>query len=297
MKYRAILSRRQSGGFIVSLPAFPGVTATGETEEAALAAARSALVDAISFEVEHRNEHEPPRPHVQIDVNKGLVSREGRSVQLRGVSLALMVALATHPGEISRAELCARLYPGAAAEQAYNALKMSIHRARQQLGGNGAIETTEGGYKLADDAIVDIRFLPQVLRAIRNRSIPRAIEERLPQIFEDLYVGRPAVYSSWEWFAPTERVLQRVMREIGLYLGDRALKSGNPVAALDMARRLITRDLLDEGAYDLAIRAHLARGNRASALMEYRSFAGRLEAEMGMEPSPELQRLVENAPS
>lgn len=296
MKYRAIVTRAQRG-FSVSLPAFPEVSASGETEEAALENARAAIAAAISFEVEHRREGERTRARIEIDVNKGIVLREGRRVQLRGVSLALMVALATQTGEISRAELCARLYPGTPPEHAYNALKMSIHRARQQLGGNAAIETTEGGYKIAEDAIVDIRFLPQILRAIRDRSIPRAIEERLPQIFDELYAGRPAAYASWEWFAPTERVLQRIMREIGLYLGDRALNAGNTAGALEIARRLIMRDLLDEGAYDLAIRAHLARGNHASALMEYRAFAGRLEAEMGMTPSAALQRLVEGAPS
>jgi DNA-binding SARP family transcriptional activator len=65
--------------------------------------------------------------------------------------------------------------------------------------------------------------------------------------------------------------------------------------ALDIARRLIMRDLLDEAAYELAIRSHLAMGNRASAMLEYRSYAGRLQEQMGIEPPPALRRLLDAA--
>jgi len=119
------------------------------------------------------------------------------------------------------------------------------------------------------------------------------LQDRLGIIFEELIEGRPAVFQTWDWFAKTERALQQASREIGLYIGERALEAGNPLSALDVARPLIGRDLLDEGAYELAIRAHLTMGNRASALLEYRAYSGRLLDQMGIEPPLALRRLIE----
>jgi len=170
---------------------------------------------------------------------------------------------------------------------------MSVYRARKQLGAAAAIRTTERGYRISEDAVVDTRFLPQIVRAIRTRSIPKAIEARLDTIFQQLVTGRPAAYEPWEWFAPFERELCDAAREIGLYLANRALREGSPERALEIARALATLDPLDETAYELEIRVHLARGDRASALQTYRRYAQDLQAKHGMEPSPALRSLVD----
>lgn len=294
MRYRAILEAARDGGFTVSIPAFPSISAVGSTEEEALQSARRAIAEEIDFDVERPAAADvKDAASVQINVNSGTILRDGQPVQPRGVTLALLVMLAVEPRDVSTEIMCERLYPTAKGEAAYNALKMAVYRARQQLGSQEAIETTQRGYRLADDVIVDIRFLPQIVRAIRMRSVAKSVEYRLSGIFEELMRGRPAVYAMWEWFAPFERLLQVAAREIGVHLGEQLLSSGKPVASLEVARRLITRDLLDEAAYELAIRAHLALGNRASALLEYRSYAGRLQARLGLEPPLALRRLVE----
>lgn len=296
MKLRVILEPREGGGYDVAVPAFPDIRAFADTQDKALEAARKAIAAAIEFDVELQADAEPQSSvPVQVNINKGTVYRGDDRVQPRGVTLALLVALAIEPRDISNETLCERLYPQTPFDQAYNSLKMTVYRARQQLGQN-IIQTTERGYRLADSVIVDIRFLPQIVRAIRSRSIPKALQDRLGVIFEELMHGRPGVFQTWEWFARTERSLQRAAREIGLYIGERALEAGKPISALDVARPLIGRDVLDEGAYELAIRAHLAMGNRASALLEYRAYSGRLQDQMGIEPPLALRRLIEVTP-
>lgn len=294
MKLRVILEPREGGGYDVAVPAFPNIRTFAQTQDEALQAARTAIAGAIEFDIElQANAGPQPTVPIQVNVNKGTVYRGEDQIHPRGVTLALLVALAIEPRDVSNETLCERLYPQTPFDQAYNALKMTVYRARQQLGQN-IIETTERGYRLTDEVIVDIRFLPQIVRAIRSRSIQKALQERLGIIFEELMQGRPAVFQTWEWFVRTERNLQQSAREIGLYLGERALEAGRPVAALDVARLLIEGpDLLDEGAYELAIRAHLAMGNRASALLEYRAYSGRLHDQMGIEPPLALRRLIE----
>jgi DNA-binding SARP family transcriptional activator/predicted RNase H-like HicB family nuclease len=296
VKYRVVLEPRREGGFTAIVPAFPLVRASGSTEEEALQSARSAIAASIEFAVEHQVAPDTRAgTAIQVNVTSGSVYRETSQLQLRGTTLALLISLAIEPRDVPMDVLCRRLYPQTPSDQAYNALKMAVYRARQQLGAADVIETTERGYALTDNAIVDIRFLPQIVRSIRARSIAKVLEDRLPGIFSELIEGRPAVFQTWEWFLPTERLLQRATREIGLYVGGRELHAGRPVVALDIARRLIMRDLLDEAAYELAIRSHLAMGNRASAMLEYRSYAGRLQEQMGIEPPPALRRLLDAA--
>lgn len=312
LRYRVIIYR-EGTTFEGYVRAFPSLRVQGKTAQDALEAARAEIarvleeyardgrrpptpdrdadvVELLDFAFEPKAQY---RPKIQLDVVSGKVFVDGAEAAVRGSALALVVALACEPRDVSTETLSQRLYPGTAREQAYDALKMCVYRARKQLGGPGAIETTERGYRLADDVIVDIRFLNQIVRAIRSRSIAKAIEMRLDAIFEQLVGGRPAAYATWEWFAPLERTLCEAAREIGLYLADRALRAGDSERALQLARRLTEMDPLDETAHELAIRVHLARGDRASALQRFRRYADDLQAQHGMEPSPALRALVE----
>ncbi len=277
------------------MPAIPSIHAYGSTEERALQAAREAIAAAIEFDVERRDAGAQPAGGIQVNVATGTVYQRGVQVHPRGITLALLVALAVEPHEVSTETLCARLYPQTPGDQAYNALKMAVHRARAQLTGPEFIETTQRGYRLAQDVIVDIRFLPQTLRAVRARTIPKALENRLADMFEELVKGRPAIFADWQWFAPTEQFLQRAAREIGLYVGQRALHARNTALALDVARRLTALNALDEAASELTLRAFLALGDRASALMEFRLYAQRLNEAEGIEPPATLRRLIEAA--
>lgn len=293
VRYRVVVEPRGEGGFNVWIPELPEISASGATEEEALRAARVAISSAIIFDVQsHSDRAAQPVGPVQLNVNSGTIYRAREQLQARGMILAVLIVLATQPRGLSAEALCEQLYPNTPFDQAYSALKMSVYRTRQ-LVGQDIIERTQRGYQLASDVIVDIRFLPQIVRAIRERSVAEALEERLASIFEDLMEGRPAVFATWEWFASTERMLQGAAREIGLYIGERALRNEKALLALDVARRLSAADSLDEGACELVIRALLAMGNRASALLEYRAYCGRLEDRMGIEPSLAIRRLIE----
>ncbi|HKU68011.1 MAG TPA: BTAD domain-containing putative transcriptional regulator [Candidatus Baltobacteraceae bacterium] len=313
LRYRVIVVRAADERFEAYVRAFPSLRVFGGTVRETVDAARAQIAtllksyaesgrrppapdrDAVAVELVElpfeAGEH--GRPNVQIEIVTGKISKDGGDLPMRGASLELLVALAAEGREVSVDVLCERLYPGLPREQAYGALKMCVYRARKHLSAPGAIGTTERGYRLAEDIVVDTRFLPQIVRAIRTRSVAKAIEARLESIFEQLVRGRPAAYESWEWFVPFERDLCNAAREIGLDLANRALREGAPDRALEIARALAALDPLDETAYELEIRVHLARGDRASALQTYRRYAGDLQEKHGMEPSPALRLLVD----
>lgn len=317
LSYRVIAVRLDDGRFEARAGAFPSLGVTAPTARGAIEAAHAEMTRILEeYAREGRRPPAPDReaaavelvwvpfepaapysPKVHIEVMSGKIYLDGREVPVRGATLALLISLATDTRDTSVDVLCERLYPGILGDHAYSALKMCIYRARKQLGARGVIETTQRGYRLAENVVTDVRFLPQIVRAIHARSIAKAIESRLDVIFEQLVMGRPAAYEAWNWFEPVERNLRAAAREIGLYLAHGALRDGRPEHAREIARSLAHLDPLDETAQELEIRVHLGRGDRASALQAYRQYADHLRSQHGMEPSPALRALVEVTPS
>jgi SARP family transcriptional regulator, regulator of embCAB operon len=75
-------------------------------------------------------------------------------------------------------------------------------------------------------------------------------------------------------------------------LADDALVGGDPDAALAYAVDVIANDPCDEPAREIAIRAHLANGDRAEALRNYRQYRDVLRIELQVEPSAGLAALL-----
>lgn len=312
LSYRVIVVRGARSGYEAYVRAFPGLHVTGKTPEETIASARAELGKILAdYAQEGRRPPTPdrdavaielvcvpfetkaqPRPNIHLEITTGVVLKDGEEILVRGAALALLVSLACEPRDVSTEVLSERLYPGIPRDQAYDALKMCVYRARKQLGGRGVIETSERGYRLAESVVVDVRFLNQIVRAVRTRSVAKAIETRLDVIFEQLIAGRPAAYAAWEWFTGTERSLRSASREIGLYIAHRALRENDPERALEIAQRLVDLDPLDETVHELLIRIHLARGDRASALQTFRRYVDDLQEHHRMEPSPALRALV-----
>ncbi|MGZ3561998.1 MAG: AfsR/SARP family transcriptional regulator [Vulcanimicrobiaceae bacterium] len=237
------------------------------------------------------NTFEATEAPVSIYLANGVVRRGDNELQISVGGMALLVALAVEGRPLSTDTLCDRLWPDADYEQAYKALKMCVSRTRAQIGDPKAILTADGAYVLGEKVAADVSFLPQLLHSLRRGSVPGKIE--LDETFEVLVRGRPASFSRWEWFAPTEALFERATREIGLFLGRESLRHRDIGRALEFARRLISIDSLDEEARRLAVEAYMAAGDRSAALYEYRQYQQVLDRELGTEPSAELRALLE----
>jgi DNA-binding SARP family transcriptional activator len=170
---------------------------------------------------------------------------------------------------------------------------MCVHRARGQLADPSAVVVSRGGYALAPEIDVDLRWLQRALERIRRDAVPEGDLPRLEEIFERLVRGRPAAFANWEWFEPVERELEAATREVGAYVAARALRAGDHVRALGIAHALTKLDPLDEAARQIAISAHIAANDRGAAILEYRGYRELLREELDVEPSAELLRLLE----
>jgi DNA-binding SARP family transcriptional activator len=232
---------------------------------------------------------------LEVSLADGTVSRGEEHVDVSEGVLALIIALAVEAHAVGRDRLVDRLWPDLHDESSYNALKMCVHRTRQQLADPSAVVVSRGGYALAPEVQVDLRWMQRMLEHIRRGGVPDAELPALEAAFARLVRGRPATFANWEWFEPIEATLQTATQEIGAFLGSHALGGGDHVGALAISQALSKLDPLDERARQIAISAHLAANDRGAAILEYRGYKALLRSELDVEPSPDLKRLLETA--
>jgi DNA-binding SARP family transcriptional activator/tetratricopeptide (TPR) repeat protein len=94
-----------------------------------------------------------------------------------------------------------------------------------------------------------------------------------------LLAERQRIAALWQW-ACMQRLAQ---------LADR------PQDAVELARRVLERDPLDESALQALARAHIALGDGEAARVAIASYASRLAAELGLEPTAAIRDLAEAA--
>ncbi len=241
----------------------------------------------------HRKSIVAPKTDVPLVVSlaDGTLWRGEERIDVSEGVLALIVALAIESQPVGRERLVDRVWPDLHDESAYNALKMCVHRTRQQLGDPSAVIVTRSGYTLAPEIEVDLRALEPALERIRRNG--DADEPALEGVFDRLARGRPSFFANWEWFGPIERILESATHEVGAFIAERALRRGDHVRALAIAQMLVKLDPLDEAARRVAIRAHLAANDRGAAILEYRSYRALLHRELDVEPSSDLKHLLE----
>ena len=223
----------------------------------------------------------------------GTVSRGEERIDVSEGVLALLLALAVEAQPVTRDRLIDRLWPDLQDESAYNALKMCVHRTRQQLASPSAVVVSRGGYALSPEIEVDLRWLQRALERIRHDAVPASDLPLLEEIFTRLVRGRPAAFADWEWFEPVEQTLAAATHEVGSFIAARALRDGDHVRALGIAQALTKLDPLDESARQIGISAHIAANDRSAAILEFRAYKMLLRKELDVEPSADLKRLLE----
>ena len=96
-----------------------------------------------------------------------------------------------------------------------------------------------------------------------------------------------------DWVLP-ERARLRQLRVYTLEaLAGKLAAAGRCGEALQAAYGAVRAEPLRESAYRLVMRVHVTEGNAAEALRTYHAFREILEAELGVAPSEQMARLVQ----
>jgi DNA-binding SARP family transcriptional activator len=232
---------------------------------------------------------------LHVELYAGLVRRDGEPVALNRRERTLLFTLAAARRPISRDDLLEELWPDLETQGARNALGVCLHRLRQRLGDPGAVVRSIFGYSLGFAVRVDLWEIEDLLGRIRGAGRP-ALADRSASAhaFASILAARgPGVRPLTERLSALGARLDAARGELGCRLAADALDRGDADAALAHATAVADADPCDEPARVLAIRAHLRRGDRPSAIREFRSYQRRVSEELGVLPSIELRRLLE----
>jgi DNA-binding SARP family transcriptional activator len=230
---------------------------------------------------------------IALEILAGRVRVDGMVARLSGREFELLTAIAQRREPTMRARLADMLWPDLDEFSARNALSVCLHRLRTHLGREDAIERDADGYRLHVDAFVDVWEIERAAAALRSRDRIRESERAaLRRAWERLREERYASLERWEWYEPVLRRVSELRTAIAHRLAEDALESGDPDAALAYADDVIAYDPCDEPAREIAIRAHLANGDRAAALRSFRQYRDVLRAELQVEPSAALASLL-----
>ena len=224
----------------------------------------------------------------------------GKVVTVQGAKQrTLLTLLAVRvPHAVSAESAAEALRPAAAPAEAMSSLQVTVSRLRRSLGAAGAaLETVASGYRLAveADAIDARRFEMLIGRARAARMEGDAATAR--RLLDDalrLWRGPPLADVEFESFAQGEIARLEELRVAALEERiDARLAEGDHALVVAELEQLSVEHPARERLVGLLMLALYRCGRQTDALEVYTRGRLRLDEELGLEPSPQLQRLQE----
>jgi predicted ATPase/DNA-binding SARP family transcriptional activator len=207
-----------------------------------------------------------------------------------GKSATLLAALALDAGRpVTVDALADRIWREEPPKDVRASLQTHVHRLRR-LVGSSRIRTTASGYEL-EGADVDVPRFRRLSAAAAGSDDPeeaRALLDAALQLWRgDPLAGLPGgAFDRDEVPHLVEERLEALKRRIDLDLA-----AGRHADVVPSLRDLTSRHPLREPFWQQLIVALSAGGRQPEAIEAYHDVRGRLRDELGVDPSPDLQRL------
>lgn len=204
---------------------------------------------------------------------------------------------------VPRHRLAEVLWPGELPEAWEVALAAVISKLRRTLGTvgfpPGSLDGSDGCYELRlpegtwVDVVCAINSLDTAEGAIRSGEVQRAWSHAT---VASAILRRPLLPGEDSpWVEARRRELEELRWRTLDCLCRVWLAKGDLTQATAAARRLVELAPYRESGYTRLMSCHLGQGNRAEALRVYSELRELLAEELGVEPSPEVERLYEEA--
>lgn len=216
------------------------------------------------------------------------VLRDGReltAIPSQRLRCALLVYLAVEK-QVTRDNLMLILWPDRAPDKARHSLSQTLYELRKELGEDW-LEVRGEVLRTTDALATDVGEFTAAVEAERDTE---ALAHYGGGFLDGTSLGGTRNYEGW-----IDRTRARLARDhrkaASRAVADREEKQ-DIEGALDIARRWVDRDPLDDEAQHALI-ALLARGGRRSeALRQYERYAALLERELDVEPLEETRALI-----
>jgi DNA-binding SARP family transcriptional activator len=180
------------------------------------------------------------------------------------------------------------LWPEVSECRAHASLRSGLARLGEIA--SGAVTAGPVELSLAADVPVDLYDSEELARRLLepcSRVTPAAAASAIPLLAAELL---PGWYEDWALLAAEGwRQLRLHALEAAAGVLANARRFGE---AADAAVAAVCADPLRESAHGALIGVHLAEGNQSEALREFERYRDLLHAELGLEPTSKLRRLL-----
>jgi DNA-binding SARP family transcriptional activator len=202
--------------------------------------------------------------------------------------LGLLVYLARSPRGRTREHLIGLLWAEKPEAAARHSLNEAIRVLRRYLGESN-VDTTGGQVRLSDGVVrLDVDRMEEFAAQGEWEAAARLIAG---EFLEGFSIAGASEFENW--LASERASIRRRSIEVLSHYADELLRAGQASEASTIAGRALALDPESEPALRIVMRSLVLAGDRAGALERYDEFAGRLQREMGTEPTPETQALAE----
>lgn len=239
-----------------------------------------------------------------FDVRRGESPLTGFESQKVRALLAYLTCHAEQPQD--RAYLATMLWPDESSNRSRQNLRQAIYNLKQSL---GEPDAGKPDFVLASHRTVQLNPEADIWRDVQafeqasRYGLKSAVEVDVAQLTKasELYHGHLLPGFSIddaseidEWLREKrEQLRELAMRGLRVLIGCH-LENGDYALGIDHARNLVELDPLSEEAHRTLIHLYFLAGRRSQALIEYESFAKRLEEELDVSPLSETQALYES---
>ena len=190
----------------------------------------------------------------------------------------------------TRTATAGQLWPDVPEDHAHGSLRSALWRLNKAA--PGVIEVSGSALRLAGGVRVDVWELDDwAQRAISPPGGADDVAVPDTALLGDLL---PGWYDDWV-LLERERLRQLRMQALEA-VAARLAFLGRHCEALEAAYAAVRAEPLRESAHRTVVRVHLAQGNLAEALRAYEFFRAMVEDELGVPPTEQMTRLVQDIP-
>jgi SARP family transcriptional regulator, regulator of embCAB operon len=191
---------------------------------------------------------------------------------------------------LGRAVVASTLWPDASERHAQSNLRTSL--ARLQSTARKALAVTKLELGLAEGVAVDVRDSHALACRLLDPAVtPDRSELSMAAVTALSADLLPGWYDDWVLIEAED------WRQLRLHaleaLAGRLIGAGRSGEAVCAARAVVRAEPLRESGYATLIRVHLAEGNQSEAVREFARCRVLLHAELGLEPTPQLYKLIQ----
>ncbi len=211
---------------------------------------------------------------------------DGALLHLPASAQRVLAFVALHNRPLRRSYVAGSLWLDSPEDKAYANLRSALWRLHRH--GRRLVETHGAELTLGSEVDVDLRELERLARSTVAGNAPADLAAVSASLFaSDLL---PDWYDDW---VTIEREHYRQLRLHALdALCERLTAAGCLEQALQVGLEAVAGEPLRESAHRALVGVHLAEGNVAEAVRQYRLFRRLLHEELGLEPSRLMEELI-----